>query len=128
MKTYYEALQSVYHTKDSDPQHIDIIFKPVSYEACGPYYLFYCTIEYSYLSKEGISKSSGKLEYCFTMRKLGTIDNNGNNLGEQWRFLDFNIQDIGALYTRFTPVSDEKTGNQLSPGLYEATTKANKED
>lgn len=24
-KTYYEALQSVYHTKDSDPQHIDII-------------------------------------------------------------------------------------------------------
>lgn len=39
-KTYYEALQSVYHTKDSDPQHIDIIFKPVSYEACGPYYLF----------------------------------------------------------------------------------------
>ena len=56
------------------------------------------------------------------------IDNNGNNLGEQWRFLDFNIQDIGALYTRFTPVSDEKTGNQLSPGLYEATTKANKED
>lgn len=42
------------------------------------------------------------------MRKLGTIDNNGNNLGEQWRFLDFNIQDIGALYTRFTPVSDEK--------------------
>ena len=127
-KTYYEALQSVYHTKDSDPQHIDIIFKPVSYEACGPYYLFYCTIEYSYLSKEGISKSSGNLEYCFTMRKLGTIDNNGNNLGEQWRFLDFNIQDIGALYTRFTPVSDEKTGNQLSPGLYEATTKANKED
>lgn len=80
----------------------------MSYEACGPYYLFYCTIEYSYLSKEGISKSSGKLEYCFTMRKLGTIDNNGNNLGEQWRFLDFNIQDIGALYTRFTPVSDEK--------------------
>lgn len=128
MEGYYEALQSVYHTKDSDPQHIDIIFKPVSYEACGPYYLFYCTIEYSYLSKEGISKSSGKLEYCFTMRKLGTIDNNGNNLGEQWRFLDFNIQDIGALYTRFTPVSDEKTGNQLSPGLYEATTKANKED
>lgn len=63
------------------------------------------------------------------MRKLGTIDNNGKNLGEQWRFLDFNIQDIGALYTRFTPVSDDKkTGNQLSPGLYEATTKANKED
>lgn len=38
------------------------------------------------------------------------------------------VPDIGALYTRFTPVSDEKTGNQLSPGLYEATTKANKED
>lgn len=63
------------------------------------------------------------------MRKLGTIDNNGKNLGEQWRFLDFNIQDIGALYTRFTPVSDDKkTGNQLSPGLYEVTTKANEED
>ena len=129
-KAYYEAIQQMYHTKSTDPQHVDIIFTPVVYEGYGPYYLFYCNIEYSFITPAGVGKTTGKMEYCFTMRKMGTIDNHGNDLGEQWRLLDFNVQDIGAIGTRFVaePMKSDEAGKQLAPGLYEIkTTEASKE-
>ena len=51
-------------------------------------------------------------------------------LGEQWRLLDFNVQDIGAIGTRFVaePMKSDEAGKQLAPGLYEIkTTEASKE-